>query len=55
MENNKEYSIVTEVGVFGDLNIEDPTAKTVKKKNDESSIDDLIADSIKANANLMNG
>ena len=52
--DNKEYSVVTEVGVFGDLNIEDPTAKKVKKKNDEQSIDDMIAESIKTNANLIN-
>ena len=31
----EELCFVTEVGAFGDLNIEDPTAKKTKKKNTE--------------------
>jgi hypothetical protein len=31
MDKNGELNIVTEVGVFGDLNIKDPTKKKVKK------------------------
>lgn len=45
-ENN--YSVVTEVGTFGDLNIDDPSVSSVKKKNED--IDHLIAESIKENA-----
>ncbi|MNV96481.1 hypothetical protein D3C71_1914970 [compost metagenome] len=46
-----EYEIVTEVGIFGNLNIDDPTTKKVKRKNTE--IDELIAESTRANlANL---
>lgn len=43
-----EMSIVTEVGTFGDLDIEDPTVKKVKKSKKE--IDELIQESIKENA-----
>lgn len=55
-KNNEEYSIITEVGVFGDLNIEDPTVKNVKKKNNtdytEEEIDALIKESINANGSI---
>jgi len=53
MDNNMH--IVTEVGVFGDLNIEDPTAKKVKKKNEElseSEVNQLIEESVQANASI---
>jgi hypothetical protein len=53
-KNNEEYSIITEVGTFGDLNIEDPTVKSIKKKNNtnytEEEIDSLIKESISNNA-----
>ena len=57
MYNNKEeFNIVTEVGVFGDLNIEDPTVKSVKKKNNnnytEEELDALIKESINSNATI---
>lgn len=46
-----EMNIVTEVGTFGDLDINDPTATKVKKKKKE--IDELIQESIKENANNL--
>ena len=53
---NEEFNIVTEVGVFGDLNIEDPTVKSVKKKNNtnytEEEIETLIKESISTNATI---
>ena len=53
---NEEFNIVTEVGVFGDLNIEDPTIKSVKKKNNtnytEEEIETLIKESINTNATI---
>lgn len=49
--HEEEFEIVTEVGTFGSLNIEDPTTKKVKRKNSE--IEELIAESTKNNlANL---
>lgn len=48
---NEEYNIVTEVGVFGDLNIEDPTSKKVKT---EDELQELIKDSIEHNATIKN-
>lgn len=59
MSENMNYgdlSIVTEVGNFGALNIEDPTAKKVKKKKNElgveMDIDEMIRESIEHNKNL---
>lgn len=50
MDNN--YSVVTEVGTFGDVNIKDPTVRNVEKEND---MDELIKQSIKENSqNLAN-
>lgn len=40
MSKTEELNIVTEVGVFGDLNIDDPTIKKVKKQ--EESLDAII-------------
>ena len=56
MSNKEEFNIVTEVGVFGDLNIEDPTIKSVKKKNNtnytEEELESLIKESINSNATI---
>ena len=56
MSNKEEFNIVTEVGVFGDLNIDDPTIKSVKKKNNtnytDEEIETLIRESINNNANI---
>ena len=46
-----ELNIVTEVGMFGELNIEeDPTSKRVKKKNED--LDALIEEAIITNKNI---
>lgn len=54
--NYGDLSVVTEVGNFGSLNIEDPTAKKVKKRNNEMGvdmdIDEMIRQSIEQNKNL---
>ena len=50
-DNN--YSVVTEVGTFGDINIDDPTVSSVKKKNED--IEQLIAESVKENATNLSG
>lgn len=51
-EKDNDLSILTEVGVFGELDIDDPTAKKVKRKNDEEDIDKLIESSIEQNLGL---
>lgn len=51
----ENLNIVTEVGVFGDLNIEDPTVTNVKKKNtdlSEEELNKLIQESVRANASI---
>jgi len=54
--NYGDLSVVTEVGNFGSLNIEDPTEKKVKKRNNEMGvdmdIDEMIRQSIEQNKNL---
>ena len=54
MPNKEEMSIVTEVGVFGSLNIDDPTVKKVKKKDDgqDMELDSLIEAAIEHNRNI---
>lgn len=47
---DKELSVVTEVGTFGDLNIEDPTQKKVKKQNED--LEALIKEAVAENATL---
>ena len=45
MSKNEDYSdmnIVTEIGAFGSLNIEDPTIKKVKKKKENGEEDDEL-------------
>lgn len=51
MENTEELCVVQEVGVFGELDIKDPTKKKLKKK-DEQDIDALIKESIEKNASI---
>lgn len=47
------YEIVTEVGIFGSLNIEDPTVQPIKKK--KKTIDEIILESTQVNlANFSN-
>ena len=51
MENDEKMVIVTEVGNFSEMEIDDPTAVEVKKK--KKTIEELIAESEAANiANL---
>ena len=45
-EENNDLYYVTEVGVFGSLDIDDPTAVELKKKKE---MDDLIKDAIEEN------
>jgi len=47
--NNEELNIVTEVGVFGELDINDPTKKKVKSKEE---IDAMIQEAIIENSNI---
>lgn len=49
----EELSVVTEIGVFGDLDIEDPTAIDVKKK--KKALDDMIEESISENKEALIG
>lgn len=56
MKNNKDDDlyIVTEVGTFGDIDIDDPTVMKVKKKK-KSELDEIIEQAIKENEeNLKN-
>jgi adenylate cyclase class IV len=49
METEK-LTLVTEVGTFGELNIDDPTEQQVKKK--KKDLEALIEASIAENANI---
>lgn len=49
MNKNEELNIVTEVGVFGELDINDPTKKKVKNKDE---IQKMIEESIMENAKI---
>ena len=49
MNKNETMSVLTEVGVFGELDIDDPTAQQLKKKKQED-IDSLIQEAITENA-----
>ena len=54
MEKEKQV-IVTEVGVFGGLNIEDPSMSEIngkKKKQDSTDFDRMIAEAITENASI---
>ena len=53
-KNNENLHILTEVGVFGDLDVDDPTAKKVNRnKNDDVDIDALIDSAIEDNMNNL--
>ena len=39
MDNKEQLHVVTEVGVFDELDVNDPTAKKVKKDGEEDSSD----------------
>ena len=59
MPKNNDFSdmsIVTEIGAFGSLNIDDPTVKKVKKKNGEDVAEDevseMIKEAIESNSNI---
>lgn len=45
----EELYAVTEVGVFGELDMEDPTKKKVKRKEEEEDIQAIIEAGIRAN------
>lgn len=51
MSQDNDLHVVTEVGVFGELNIDDPTKKKVKKANE--SLDDVIAEAVQENLNNL--
>lgn len=51
----EELHIVTEVGVFGDLDIKDPTAKQIKRNTEnlsEAEMQTIINEAMQANANI---
>lgn len=48
--SKEELHVLTEVGVFGALNIEDPTKKRVLK---ESELQELISESVSENLNNL--
>lgn len=52
MCDKEKMNIVTEVGVFGELNVKNPTAKEVNDGEDETDIDALIAESIEKNKTI---
>ena len=53
-DDYSEMSVVTEIGVFGELDVEDPTATRVKKKKD-ANLEDTINEAIMENmSNLSN-
>lgn len=52
-DKDDNLNILTEVGVFGELDIDDPTAKKVKRKKDNmENIDKLIEEAIENNGNI---
>jgi hypothetical protein len=51
-KNENEFSILTEVGVFGELNIKDPTKRKIKK-DDTEDLEEMIQESIENNKNLF--
>lgn len=50
---SEKMSIVTEVGIFGELNMEDPTCKDIRKKSisemSEEELDQCIENARKRN------
>ena len=54
MKPDEELNIVTEVGVFGSLDIDDPTKKKVNSKNGKTDLDEMIQEAIVENFNNAN-
>lgn len=54
MEENNDLSYVTEVGVFGSLDIDDPTVIEMTKKK-KKEMDDLIQEAIEENKKNLKG
>lgn len=53
-KKNDEVVILTEVGVFGSINIEDPTVQKInKKQKGDPLIDDVIKEAIIENYNKL--
>lgn len=48
----EELYVVTEVGMFGELDVQDPTKKKVKRK-EEQDLEAIIAEGIAANKNNL--
>ena len=51
-KKNSKLNILTEVGVFGELDIKDPTAKEVDGEEEQADINELISDAIQRNKNV---
>lgn len=49
----EELYAVTEVGMFGELDVQDPTKKKVKRKESEQDLEAIIAAGIDANKNNL--
>ena len=49
----EELYVVTEVGMFGELDVQDPTKKKVKRKENEHDLEAIIAEGIAANKNNL--
>lgn len=49
----EELYVVTEVGMFGELDVQDPTKKKVKRKENEQDLEAIIAAGIAANKNNL--
>lgn len=49
----EELYVVTEVGIFGELDVQDPTKKKVKRKENEQDLGAIIAEGIAANKNNL--
>ena len=49
-EDNEEYYIIEEVGVFGGLEeIDDPTATKVDKKKKKKTMEEMIEEAVREN------
>lgn len=53
MCENNDLHVVTEIGVFGELDVEDPTVNNVKKKNKDVNVDEIINEAIQENLNTL--
>lgn len=49
----EELYVVTEVGMFGELDVQDPTKKKVKRKENEQDLEAIIAEGIASNKNNL--